>query len=244
MGLAAWLEPLLGAPGPDDQGVLCLAIVRLLDGALVDVQGEEVANPFLTAPQAAIEAGAHYGPVLVAELRALARRLADAGLALDPDDHGVLLVLAQLALLEIDLDHLDAALVDDLNLLPPGSFERAAIDRGWTELTASRHATSRMRADLDAIAAQLAARRSGLRHIDAPYARGGRRAAPPETRRLRDALTELVAGDRSLTPRVLLDPAGGEDHPALVKLRAALGWPADFVPEQRTLERNWPTARH
>lgn len=156
-------------------------------------------------------------PALVAELRKLARQLADAGLPLDPDDHGVLLVLAQLALLEVDLEHLDAGLVDDLNVLPPGSFRREDIDRGWTELTASRHATARIRADLGSIAEQLAATRSGLGHIPAPYAQGARRASPPGTQRLRNALTGLLAGDRSLTPRVLLDPFDGEEHPALAR---------------------------
>jgi len=228
----------MGTPGPDDQGIFSLAIVRLLDSALADADSE-LPNPFLGMPSDLLGAGAQLGPALVAELRSLAHQLAERVPRLDPDDEGVLLVLAQLALLDIDLEHLDADLVDDLNLLPPGSFERAEIERGWTELRASRHATARMRADLDAIAAQFAAR-SGLAHIRAPYARGGSRATVPRTRRLREALRQLKERQPGLELGTLLAPTPDGEHPELTQLREALGWD----PDVRTLERNWPQSRH
>lgn len=170
--------PLMASADPaegNDQSHLTLLMVRLLEGAM-QRPDEVLPNPFAGSPPEVLASTTAVAPLLIDALRGIARRLAAAGAPLDPEDDGVLLVLAQLVLLDVDLDRPAAAIVEDLNVLPPGWVDREASQLGSIATHASRHASTRTRRDLDAAAVALAAA-SGLAHIPVPYARGEARPA-------------------------------------------------------------------
>jgi hypothetical protein len=235
--LAAPLMSLADPAEGGQQSHLTLLMVRLLDGAMQRPE-EVLPNPFAGLPPEVLASAAAVAPLLIDALRGIARRLAVAGAKLDPEDDGVLVVLAQLVLLDVDLDRPAAAIVEDLNVLPPGWVDREASDRGAVATYSSRHAGRRERADLDALAASLA-RQSGLPHITSPQARGLERQTATRTRRLRAFLVEARARTPGLSVGELLAVAHGREHPELRRLREELGWD----PDRRTLERNWPKLR-
>ena len=92
--------PLMSLADPAEgghQSHLTLLMVRLLDGA-IQRPDELLPNPFAGLPPEVLESAAAVAPVLIDVLQGIARRLAVAGAKLDPDDDGVLVVLAQLVL--------------------------------------------------------------------------------------------------------------------------------------------------
>lgn len=245
VGLAKDPVNVIVAPlGLWDQAMVTLVTARFLDTAALWPDGSVWPNPFIGQDDALLEQAARIGPVLVAELQALAERLAISGVPLDPRDPGVLLVLAQLTLLEVDLTQPAAEIIDDLNTLPPGWIVRDAAMRGHVETGVSRHGRRvRFKADLSAVGEQLTGR-LGPTAIAAPYASGHRRQTAAPTARLREVLAQLAEKDPSLTPGRLLEAVKGEEHPALDQLRNLLGWGDAYLPDRRTLERNWPKSRH
>jgi len=153
-------------------------------------------------------------------------------------------LLAQLALLDVDLTLPAADLVSRLNIWPPGSVDREAAEAGHLLTNSSRHGRdARFQAHLAAFS-EAVAQRTGPASIRPRYAGGQKRATRGDTVALRRALALLAAQDPSLTPRSLLGLVKGGDHPALVKLRKALGVDEDWMPDQRRLERLWPKTRH
>jgi hypothetical protein len=238
--LMALVEPL----GMPDQQTVTRVTARFLDLVAFWPDGTEWPNPLDGAPASILEEARRIRPPLVDALMELAKRIESAGARLDPTDSGVLLVLAQLTLLDVDLERPAADLVDDLNLLPPGWIDRDAAKIGHVATHASRHGrTARFQADL-AAAAEFLARRLGPPAIGTPYAGGQKRRTRRDTLRLQRALAVLVAQDPSLTPGSVLGLDRGTDHPALQQLRSALGLGEDWVPEQRRIERLWPKSRH
>jgi hypothetical protein len=238
--LMALVEPL----GMPDQQTVARVVARFLDVAPFWPDGTEWPNPLAGASASILEDAGRIRPLLVDALTELAKRIESVGARLDSTDPGALLVLAQLALLNVDLGRPAPDLVDDLNLLPPGWIDRDAAKIGHVAPHASRHGrTARFQADLSA-AAELLARRLGPPAIRAPYAGGQKRRTRRDTVQLCRTLEVLVIKYPGLTPGTLLSSVSGEDHPALRDLRAALAWTPDFVPDQRRLERNWPKSRH
>ncbi|MGA3030874.1 MAG: hypothetical protein ABSE58_09090 [Candidatus Limnocylindrales bacterium] len=237
--LMALVEPL----GMPDQLNVSRVTTRFLDVAPFWPDGTESPDPFEGASPSLLQDAQRIRPLLVCALTELAKRIESAGARLDPADPGVLLVLAQLSLLNMDLECPAADLVDDLNLLPPGWIDRDAAQMGHAAPHVSRHGrTARFQADL-AAAAEFLARRLGPPAIGTPYAGGKKRRTRTDTLQLQKALAALVTQDPSLTPSSLLVRDHGEDHPALNRLRAALGKEADWLPERRRIERLWPKSR-
>lgn len=238
-GLRALAAPL----GMVGQLTVTHATARLLDCGALWPDGTEWPNPFAGASRALFEEATRIQPLFVDALQQLAARIEAAGAPVDATDPSVHLVLAQLTLLDVDLSRPAALLVDDLNLWPPGSIDREAATQGHVATNASRHGrTARFQADL-AAGAEFLARRLGPPPIRPPYAGGGQRATRTDTLRLRDALAGLVEQYPSLTPGSLLGIAGGDDHPALEHLRAAIEAEVGCLPDLRRLERNWPKPR-
>jgi hypothetical protein len=238
------LELLVEPLALPNQYIVSLVVARFLDATPYWSDGTEWPNPFNFVSEAVREEATRIGPLFVEELRELAMRIESAGAPLDPTDVGVLLVLAQLALLEPDLTRPAGDLADDLNLLPPGGFNRSAAVLGQLATHSSRHGRSaRFQADL-AASAEIFIRRVGPPAIRPPYSAGRKRAMRADTARLQRALSLLVAQDPSLTPTSLLGLVGGADHPALERLRSALGAETSWQPNLRTIERNWPKSRH
>ncbi len=196
-----------------DQWAVTLVAARFLDVAGRYPDGTTWPDPFLEAPAAIVASARRIAPLVVEELSALAQRLAEAGVPLDPLDRSVLLVLAQLALLDIDLAHLTRELVDGLIVLPPGWIDRASAERGHVTTGASRHGrTARFRADIGSIGEDVARDLSPLGSIPAPYAGGGRRNLPAIEHRQearREALREVL-----------------HSHPAVTAGRLRATWPA------------------
>lgn len=134
-------------------------------------------DPFAGAPPWYREAVEQIGPRFVAELESLAQRIAGAGARLDPNDPAAWFVLAQLALLDIDLSRDAVSIAADIVALPPGWFELDAARLGQVATHVSQHGrTARFKLDLDALAEDAALRYGGP-PIRQPYARGGRRRA-------------------------------------------------------------------
>ena len=226
-----------------DQGIVTFVTADFLGCASVYPDGSEWPDPFAGAPRYVIERAEQIRPTFVARLKQLAARIEAAGAPLDPGDPAVLLVLSQLTLVRVALDRPPAEIAADLNIWPPGSIDRDAATLGQVAVHASRHGrTARFQADL-AAGAEAVARRLGPPSIRPTYAGARQRATRRDTLRLRDELAILVQQDPSLTPASLLDLVQGQDHPALQRLRAALGAKDDWQPDQRRLERNWPKPR-
>jgi hypothetical protein len=237
--LMALVEPL----GMPDQQTVTRATARFLDTVAFWPDGTEWPNPFDGARPAVLEDAQRIRPLFVGALTELAQRIESAGARLDSTDSGALLVLAQLTLLNFDLRRPAAELVNDLNVLPPGWIDRDAAMIGHVATHASRHGrTAQFQADL-AAGAEFLARRLGPPAIGTPYAGGQKRQTRSDTLQLQKALAVLVTQDPTLTPGSLLMRDRGEDHPALRRLRVALGKEADWLPERRRIERNWPKSR-
>ncbi len=210
-----------------DQWAVTLVVARFLDIAGRYPDGTTWPNPFAGAPADVIALAQRIGPLLVEALADLAERLFAAGVPLDPADRSVLLVLAQLALLDIDLAALTGELVDELNVLPPGWIDRDAADAGHVTTGASRHGrNTRFRADLDAIGEDVARYQSPLGPIRAPYAGGGRRTAATKEHRQaarRGALREVLDCHPDVTAgRLIATWAAGPSTPGGL-LRTRLG---------------------
>jgi hypothetical protein len=226
-----------------DQDTVTRAAAHFLGVAGFWPNGTEWPFPFQDASAALLEEAGRIQPLFVDALGALARRIESFGAPLDPTDVGVLLVLAQLTLLEPDFSLPAGELVDCFNLLPPGGFSRSAALEGHVATTSSRHGrNARFQADLAASAEHFASR-VGPPAIRPPYSSGRKRATRGDTLRLRHALAVLVEQDSSLTARTLLGVDNAAENPALAKLRTALGGDADWLPDQRRVERNWPKPR-
>jgi hypothetical protein len=238
--LMALVEPL----GMPDQQTVTRLTARFLDVVAFWPDGSEWPNPLDGAPASILEEARRIRPLFVDVLTELAKRIESAGARLDSTDPGVLLVLAQLTLLDVDLRRPAADLVDRLNLLPPGWIDRDAAKIGHVATHASRHGrTTRFQADL-AAGAEFLARRLGPPAIGTPYAGGQKRRTRSDTLQLQRALAVLVAQDRSLTPSSLLGAAGDGEHPALQRLRKLLNVEEGWLPDQRRIERLWPKSRH
>jgi hypothetical protein len=238
------LERLVEPLGLAEQWAITLVTARFLDIAGSYPDGSRWPDPFIDAPALVVASARQIGPRFVEALSAIAQRLATAGVPLDPLDRSVLLVLALLALLDIDLAHLTPEIVDGLDVLPPGWIDRELAEHGQVVTGASLHGRStRFHAALASIGEDVARDLSPLRAIHAPYAKGGRRASPSETIRLRAALASLAEQDPTLTPGSLLADVVGNEHPGLQRVRDAMGWPEGHVPELRRIERNWPKSR-
>jgi hypothetical protein len=230
------VDPLLLA----DQLVVTLVSAHFLGGTGYYPDGNEWPNPFDSAPQDVRELAERVRPPFVAALSQLAKNIEAAGVGLDPDDPGVLLVLSQLVLLPFDLDRSADEIVNGLNVWPPGFIDREAAMLGQIATWSGRHGrNARFQADL-AAGAEAVARRLGPPPIRPPYSGGQRRATRRDTLALQKAVAVLVAQDPSLTPSALLVRERGDDHPALKQLRVALAKEADWLPERRRLERLWP----
>ena len=138
---------------------------------------------------------ARIAPLLASALRELAGRIASKGAPLDPDDPANLLVLAQLALLDVDWTRPVAELVDRLNVWPPDLIDRDAATKGHVVTRASRHGRgARFQADMAAIAESWAAR-LGPPALRPPYAGGQRRRRPAHehvVEERRAALSEVL----------------------------------------------------
>ena len=229
------VEPL---PMADERDVT-LVTARFLDIAGRYPDGSIWPDPFIGKPTDIVVSARRIGPLFVEALSALAQRLADAGVPLDPNDRSVKLVLAQLALLDIDLAHLTRELVDDLNVLPPGWIDRESAERGDVVTGASRHGrTVRFHADLASIGEDVARDLSPLGAIHAPYAGGGRRGAPKEHRQTarRDALREVLDRHPDVTAgRLIATWDAGQSTPGgLLRTKLSLQ-PQDRPPSEATL---------
>jgi hypothetical protein len=237
--LNALVEPLLIY----DQKSVTYVTARFLGATAIWPDGAEWPNPFADAPAWLQTAAEAIQPAFLDTLRGLATRIAEAGAPLDPADLGGWLVLAQLALLDVDLSTDLTKIVDDLNTWPPGWIDRDAAILGHVATEVSRHGRkARFQADLTR-SAEVIARRLGPPPIRSAYAAGRRRSTQLETRRLRNELALLVERYPALTPASLLELVDSDDHPTLVELRTALGAKADWLPDRRRLERNWPKPR-
>jgi hypothetical protein len=223
---------------------ITFVVASFLDGTSRYSDGSEWPNPFVDAPDDVCELAEAIQPRFVELLGGLASRISAAGAPVDPTDPAVLLALAQLVLLRIDLLRPPDQLVEDLNIWPPGSVDREAAAAGHLATTSSRHGRNARFQALLAAFAETVAHQTGPLAIRPPYAGGGKRATRGDTAALRRALAVLIAQDPSLTPSSLLGLVRGGDHPALAKLRKALGVDEDWMPDQRRLERLWPKTRH
>jgi len=227
-----------------DQDAVTLVAAHFLGGAGTLPDGTEWPNPFIGAPDDVRGLAEAIQPRFVAMLGQLAQRIEDAGASVDATDPGVLLVLAQCALLDVDLTGPAAEIVSGLNIWPPGSVDREAAAAGHLVTNTSRHGRdARFQVHLAAFA-EAVAKRTGPAAIRPQYAGGQKRKTRGDTAQLRNALEVLVVKYQGLTVGELLSTVGGDDHPGLRDLRAALGWAPDFIPDQRRLERNWPKSRH
>ncbi len=222
-----------------DQKAVTYITARLLGGTAIWPDGAEWPDPLADAPAWLRETAERIQPEFIGALRMLAIRIAEAGARLDPADLGGWLVLAQLALLPIDLSREPAEIVDDLNTWPPGWFDRDAATLGHVATHTSRHGrTARFQADL-AASAEVVARRLGPPAIGAPYAGGHPRRTPSvehgrEARRkaLRDV---LVVHPKVNAGRLVATWSAGPATPG-GKLRAHLGLqPHDPPPSESTL---------
>jgi len=233
------LDEIVAPLGLADQLMVTLVVARWLDTTGRFPDGTEWPNPFAGQDVGLLAKATRIGPLFVARLIELGERIAAAGAPLDPHDPGVLLVLAQVALLGVDFTQPPAAIVDDLNILPPGWIERDAAMRGHSVIGVSRHGRrARFRADLGVVAEQVAAR-LGPAPIGTPYAGGLRRQHPTDERRRNDrrrALAEVLALHPSVTPgRLRATWAAGPASPGGL-LRNRLGLqPHDRPPSESTL---------
>ena len=222
-----------------DQKAVTYITARLLGSVAVGPDGAEWPDPFADAPAWLRVTAERIGPDFVGALRALAVRIAEAGARLDPADLGGWLVLAQLALLPIDLSREPAEIVDDLNTWPPGWIDRDAAILGHVATHTSRHGrTARFEADL-AASAEVLAQRLGPPAIGAPYAGGRPRRQPSVERRRearRDALRDVLLNYPKVSAgRLVATWAAGPATPG-GQLRARLGLqPHDPPPSQSTL---------
>jgi hypothetical protein len=184
----------------DQKGVTYIT-ARLLGATAIRPDGAEWPDPFAGAPAWLREAAERIQPPFVGALRALATRIAEAGAPLDPADLGGWLVLAQLALLRIDLSREPAEIVDDLNTWPPGWIDRDAATLGHVATHTSRHGrTARFQADLAAVA-EVVAQRLGPAAIAAPYA-SGRSRRTRSVERARDARRKALRAVLLVHPKV------------------------------------------
>lgn len=170
-----------------DQASTTLFVARCLDLAGVYADGSEWANPVREWPltEEQREAIAVVGGRLRFLLVATAQLLAELGVPLQPDALTNLLVLGQLLLLEADLDRTPQAIVDDLNIVAAGGFDRSGL-----QLHTSDHLT----AEDERLLSHL--RRSyreslGHRHHTASYAGGAKRQSRPSTVTRRKALLQV-----------------------------------------------------
>jgi hypothetical protein len=226
-----------------DQDAVTLLAAHFLGGTGTLPDGSEWPNPFIGAPDDVGELALAIQPRFVAILGELAHRIEDAGAPVDATDPGVLLVLAQCALLDVDLPLPANELVSRLNIWPPGSVDREAAATGQLVTNTSRHGRdARFQVHLAAFAESVA-RRTGPAPIRPRYAGGQKRQTRGDTVQLRRALALLVAQDPSLTPGSLLLRDRGDEHLALKQLRIALGKEPGWVPDRRRIERNWPKSR-
>jgi hypothetical protein len=191
--LRALVEPL----GMSDQLMVTEVTARFLDATAFWPDGSEWPNPFLGAPIELIQDALRIQPLYVAALRELAESIVQAGARVDPNDVGVLLVLAQLVLLDVDLTRPATDLVDGLNILPPGWIDRELATIGNPAIGTSRHgATARFMSDLSA-SARFLSRLYGPPPIPARYAGGERRRKaqrePVQARRRLALASVLVA---------------------------------------------------
>ncbi len=223
-----------------DQWAVTLVIARFLDIAGRYPDGTTWPNPFAGAPNEALATARRIARPLVAELEALAQRVAAAGAPLDPADRSVLLVLAQLALLDVDPEKLRPDFVDELNVLPPGWIDREAADRGHVATGVSRHGrTARFQADLRTIAEDVARHLSPLGPIRAPYAGGRQRtgaAAEHRQAARRDALREVLDRHPDVTPgRLIATWGSGTATPGGLLRTLVHLQPHDPPPSEATL---------
>ena len=226
-----------------DQDAVTLVAAHFLGGAGTLPDGTEWPNPFIGAPDDVRGLAEAIQPRFVAMLGQLAQRIEDAGAPVDATDPGVLLVLAQCALLDVDLTRPAAEIVSGLNIWPPGSVDREAAAAGHLVTNTSRHGRdARFQVHLSAFA-EAVARRTGPAAIRPRYAGGQKRQTRSDTVQLRRALAVLVAQDPSLTAGSLLLRDGGGDSHALKQLRGVLGKSADWLPARSRLDRNWPKSR-
>jgi hypothetical protein len=184
-----------------DQKAVTFITAGLLGATAILPDGAEWPDPFAGAPTWLRNTVERIGPEFVGSLRALAFRIAEAGAPLDPEDLGGWLVLAQLALLPVDLGREPAEIVDDLNTWPPGWIDRDAAGLGHVATHTSRHGrTARFQADLAAVA-EVVAQRLGPPAIAAPYA-GGLRRQMPSIERARDARRKALRAVLVVHPNV------------------------------------------
>ena len=178
-----------------DQGIVTFVTARFLDASAAYPDGSEWPNPFEAAPADIVELGQQLGPVYVAALMVLAQALADAGVPLEPTDRAVLLVLSQLAFLDVDLTRPLKEILANLNIWPPGAVNREEARLGHVAIEASRHGqNARFQSDLTASARALT-ERLGPPAIRPPYAGGHRRRRPLHehaVERRRAALAEVL----------------------------------------------------
>jgi hypothetical protein len=168
--LLALVEPL----GMVDQLTVTYVTAIFLDAGAYWPDGTEWPNPFAGAPTAVLEEATRIREPFVDALGELAIRIESSGARLDPQDPGVLLVLAQLSLLDADLTRPADELVDDLNIWPPGSVDREAATHGHLATHTSRHGrNARFQADL-AAGAEFLARRLGPAAIRPPLPEANR----------------------------------------------------------------------
>jgi len=161
-----------------DQITVTLVAAHFLGGAGAYPDGSEWPNPFIGAPADVGEVAVAIQPRFVAMLGQLAHRIEDAGAPVDAADPGVLLVLAQLALIPIDLTLPAAALIQRVNIWPPGSVDREAAAAGHLVTNTSRHGhDARFQVHLAAFA-RAVAERTGPAAIRPPYAGGQKRRSP------------------------------------------------------------------
>lgn len=243
-GARARLNSLVDPLVLPDQLTVTLVSAHFLGGAGYYPDGSEWSNPFDGAPEDVRSLAERIQPAFIDALKELGRRIEAAGVRLDPDDPGVLLVLAQLTLLDSNLSRPASEIVSRLNIWPPGYVDREAASHGQVATWSSRHGRSaRFQADL-AASAEAVARRLGPPPIRPPYSGGQKRATRSDTVALKRALAILVERDRSLTSSTLLGFVNGEEHPAFKTLRQALGKDDRWLPDRRRIDRLWPTSRH
>ncbi|MFI5259461.1 MAG: hypothetical protein ACHQ01_07635 [Candidatus Limnocylindrales bacterium] len=232
--LMTLVEPL----GMPDQQTVTRVTARFLDAAAFWPDGTEWPNPFDGAEPALLEEARRIRPLFVSALTELAQRIEAAGARLDSTDSGVLLVLAQLTLLDVDLNRPAVDIVDDLNVLPPGWIDRDAATIGHVATHASRHGrTARFQADL-AAGAEFLAHRLGPPAIRTPYAGGGRRksALSIGRDRRRGALRVVLQTYPDVTPGQLRATWSASLATAGGVLRNRMGLqPHDPAPSESTL---------
>jgi hypothetical protein len=189
--LIAIVEPLVLL----DQLIVTLVTSHFLGSGAQYPDGSEWPNPFVGAPGELGALAEQIQPSFVLAVRELATDIQSAGVPLDPDDPAVLLVLSQLALLQVNLDRPPTEIIGGLNIWPPGFIDREAAVRGQVATWSSRHGRDiDFQRDLDASAEAVAAR-LGPPPIRPPYAGGGRRSPPahePVQEARRRALAEVL----------------------------------------------------